>query len=122
MTRSMTSGHCSDTGGYNERGTIPKLLEERGIGVAAIDWVIAEAQRHIDNDFALALEEIADRVEGRRSPREKPTLENSVEHLVRTAENYRLQEPQPTFAAQFDDLLALDRGVQSLMTSLNKEI
>ena len=82
----------------------------------------AEAQRQIDNNFALALEEIADRVEGRRSRGEKPTLENSVEHLDRTVENYRLQEPQPTFAAQLDDLLALDRRVQSLMTSLNKEI
>ena len=81
----------------------------------------AEAQRQIDNKFALALQELADRVEGRRSRGEKPTLGNSVERLDRTVENYRLQKPQPTFAAQLDDLFALDRRVQNLMTSLNKE-
>ena len=37
-----------DTGGYNERGTIPKLLEERGIGVAAIDWVVI-SHLHFDH-------------------------------------------------------------------------
>ena len=37
-----------DTGGYNERGTIPKLLEEHGIGVAAIDWVVV-SHLHFDH-------------------------------------------------------------------------
>jgi glyoxylase-like metal-dependent hydrolase (beta-lactamase superfamily II) len=37
-----------DTGGYNERGTIPKLLEEHGIGVAAIDWVVL-SHLHFDH-------------------------------------------------------------------------
>ena len=37
-----------DTGGYNERGTIPKLLEERGIGVAAIDYVVL-SHLHFDH-------------------------------------------------------------------------
>ena len=37
-----------DTGGYNERGTIPKLLEAHGIGVAAIDWVVL-SHLHFDH-------------------------------------------------------------------------
>ena len=37
-----------DTGGYNERGTIPKLLEEHGIGVTAIDWVVL-SHLHFDH-------------------------------------------------------------------------
>jgi glyoxylase-like metal-dependent hydrolase (beta-lactamase superfamily II) len=37
-----------DTAGYNERGTIPKLLEARGISVAAIDWVIL-SHLHFDH-------------------------------------------------------------------------
>ena len=37
-----------DTGGYNERGSIPKLLEEHGIGVAAIDWVVL-SHLHFDH-------------------------------------------------------------------------
>ena len=37
-----------DTGGYNERGTIPKLLDEHGIGVAAIDWVVL-SHLHFDH-------------------------------------------------------------------------
>jgi glyoxylase-like metal-dependent hydrolase (beta-lactamase superfamily II) len=37
-----------DTGGYNERGTIPKLLEAYGIGVAAIDWVVL-SHLHFDH-------------------------------------------------------------------------
>jgi hypothetical protein len=37
-------------------------------------------------------------------------------------ENYRSEEPQQTFVAQFGALLALNRRVQSLMTSLNKEM
>ena len=39
-----------DTGGYNERGTIPKLLEEHGIGVAAIDFVVLS---HLHFDHAV---------------------------------------------------------------------
>jgi multidrug resistance protein MdtO len=83
---------------------------------------VAEAQREIDNNLALALEEIADRMEERRSSGAEPRLENSVEHLDRTVENYHSQEPRQIFAAQFEALLALDRRVQSLMISLNKEI
>ena len=37
-----------DTGGYNERGTIPKLLEAHGIGVAAIDYVVL-SHLHFDH-------------------------------------------------------------------------
>jgi multidrug resistance protein MdtO len=83
---------------------------------------VTEAQREIDNNLALALEEIADRMEERPLSAEKPTLGNSIAHLERTVENYRSQEPQQTFAAQFEALLALDRRTQSMMTSLNKEI
>ena len=39
-----------DTGGYNERGTIPKLLDEHGIGVAAIEWVVLS---HLHFDHAV---------------------------------------------------------------------
>jgi glyoxylase-like metal-dependent hydrolase (beta-lactamase superfamily II) len=46
----LTSGRrlIFDTAGYAERGTIPKLLEERGIGVAAIDWVVL-SHLHFDH-------------------------------------------------------------------------
>ena len=37
-----------DTGGYNERGTIPKLLEERGLGVTSIDCVVL-SHLHFDH-------------------------------------------------------------------------
>jgi glyoxylase-like metal-dependent hydrolase (beta-lactamase superfamily II) len=37
-----------DTAGYNERGTITKLLEQRGIGVAAIEWVVL-SHLHFDH-------------------------------------------------------------------------
>jgi glyoxylase-like metal-dependent hydrolase (beta-lactamase superfamily II) len=37
-----------DTGGYNERGTIPKLLEEHGLGVTAIDCVVL-SHLHFDH-------------------------------------------------------------------------
>jgi multidrug resistance protein MdtO len=83
---------------------------------------VAAAQRDIDNNLALALEDIADRMEERRSSGERPTLETSITRLERTVENYRSEEPQQTFAAQFGALLALNRRVQSLMTSLNKEM
>jgi hypothetical protein len=83
---------------------------------------VAAAQREIDNNLALALENIADRMEERRSSGEKLTLETSIARLERTVENYRSEEPQQAFAAQFGALLALNRRVQSLMTSLNKEI
>ena len=39
-----------DTGGYNERGTIPKLLKEHGIDVAAIDCVVLS---HLHFDHAV---------------------------------------------------------------------
>jgi multidrug resistance protein MdtO len=83
---------------------------------------VAEAQREIDNNLALGLEEIADRMEERQSPGEKPTLENSIAHFERTVQNYRSQELKQTFAAQFEALLALDRRIQGLMVSLNEEI
>jgi multidrug resistance protein MdtO len=83
---------------------------------------VAAAQQEIDNNLALALEDIADRMEERRSSGEKPILEASIARLERTVENYRSEEPQQTFAAQFGTLLALNRRVQSLMTSLNKEM
>jgi glyoxylase-like metal-dependent hydrolase (beta-lactamase superfamily II) len=37
-----------DTGGYNERGTIPQLLEQHGIRVTAIDWVVL-SHLHFDH-------------------------------------------------------------------------
>ena len=83
---------------------------------------LAEAQRQIDNNFALALEEISDRMEKRRSSEAKPTLDNSVARLERTIENYRSEEPQQAVGAQFEALLALDRRIQSLMISLKEEI
>jgi multidrug resistance protein MdtO len=82
---------------------------------------IAAAQRNFDNNYASALDAMAQRME-ERSPAEQPTLENWGPRLERTVENYRSEEPQQTFAAQFEGLLALDRRIQSLMISLNKEI
>jgi multidrug resistance protein MdtO len=82
---------------------------------------IAAAQRNFDNNFASALDAMAQRME-ERSPAEQPTLENGDPRLERTVENYSSEEPQQTFAAQFEGLLALDRRIQSLMISLNKEI
>jgi multidrug resistance protein MdtO len=83
---------------------------------------VEKAQQEIDNNLALTLEKIADRMEERGLSEMKPTLETSIARLERTVENFRSQEPQQTFAAQFEALLALDRRIQSLMTSLSKEI
>lgn len=73
---------------------------------------IAVAQRKFDNNFASALEAMAQRVEG-RSPVEQPTLENSGARLERVVENYGSGKPQQTFAAQFEALLTLDRRIQA---------
>jgi multidrug resistance protein MdtO len=82
---------------------------------------VTAAQREIDHRVALTLEDIADRMEGQSSGM-KLRLENSIAHLERVVDNYRAEKPQKIFAAQFDALLALDRRIQSLMTSLNNEI
>jgi multidrug resistance protein MdtO len=82
---------------------------------------IAVAQRNFDNNCASALEAMAQQMEG-RSPAEQPTLEHSGARLERAVENYGSGEPKQTFAAQFAALLALDRRIQSLMISLNRDI
>ena len=82
---------------------------------------VAAAQQEIDNNLALALEEIAERMDG-RSLGAKPTLENSIAPIERTVETYPPEERQQTFAAQFQTLLSLDRRIQSLMIRLIEEI
>jgi multidrug resistance protein MdtO len=81
---------------------------------------IAAAQREFDNNFARALEALADRMEGRSSA-EHPAAETWLTRLERTIENQPPQEPQQTCDVGFQLLLSLDRRIQSLMISLTSD-
>jgi multidrug resistance protein MdtO len=81
---------------------------------------IAAAQREFDNNFARALEALADRME-RRSSAEHPAAETWLTRLERTIENQPPQEPQQTCDVGFQVLLSLDRRIQNLMISLTSD-
>ena len=81
---------------------------------------IAAAQREFDNNFALELEMLADRMEGRSSA-EHPAAENWLACLERTIESEPPEESQQTFDIGFQVLLSLDRRIRNLMISLTSD-
>ena len=81
---------------------------------------LGAAQRAFDDELARTLEAIADRIEGR--PSQVGLFEESLarlEHAVSTCEG---SEPQPERADRVHAFLSLHRRIESLTSSLQKEI
>ena len=76
-------------------------------------------QRQFDDAFALTLEEMADRFEGKSSRR--PSFEPSVAHDAGNVEAYA-KAPEQTFSDRDSALFSLRRRIQNLTTSLTQEI
>jgi multidrug resistance protein MdtO len=76
-------------------------------------------QRQFGDGFALTLEGMADRLEGRSS--KSPTFEDSVADCKGNAEAC-LKVPELTFSDGDSALLSLRRRIQNLITSLTEEI
>jgi multidrug resistance protein MdtO len=81
---------------------------------------VGAAQRTFDDELARALEAIADRIEGR--PSQTGPLEESLASLERAVSTYEGSEPQPATAGRFAAFLYLHRRIESLTSSLQKEI
>lgn len=81
---------------------------------------VGAAQRAFDEELARALEAIADRIEGRASQVE--LFEGSLARLERAVSTYEGSEPQPATADRFQAFLSLHRRIESLTSSLQKEI
>jgi multidrug resistance protein MdtO len=84
-----------------------------------LPMALVTQQRQFDEGFALALEEMADRLEERSS--RSPTLEHSVAHHEGNAEAYAKTLEQ-VFSDRNSALLSLRRRIQSLTTSLTQEL
>jgi multidrug resistance protein MdtO len=76
-------------------------------------------QRQLDEGFALTMEGMADRLDGRSS--ELPTFGDLVADQEGKAEAYP-KAPEPTFSDRDSTLLSLRRRIQSLTMSLTEEI
>jgi multidrug resistance protein MdtO len=81
---------------------------------------VGAAQRAFDDELARALEAIADRIEGR--PSQVGLFEESLARLERAVSTYEGSEPQPATANRFQAFLSLHRRIESLTSSLQKEI
>jgi len=81
---------------------------------------VSAAQRAFDDELARALETIADRIEGR--PSQVGLFEESLARLERAVSTYKGSEPQPATADRFQAFLSLHGRIESLMSSLRKEI
>jgi multidrug resistance protein MdtO len=81
---------------------------------------LAATQRAFDDELAQALEAIADRIEGR--PLQVGLLEESLAHLERAVSTYAESEPHPETPNRFQAFLSLHRRIESLASSLQKEI
>ena len=79
------------------------------------------AQREFDRDIAEKLDGIACRIEA-KSLQEKGNFKHSFERLEQTIHNCCSEGPQKFLAAQMQAFLALSRSLESLTTSLSKEI
>ena len=78
------------------------------------------AQRAFDDELARTLEAIADRIEGR--PSQVGLFEESLARLERAVSTYERSEPQPETADRFQAFLSLHRRIESLTSSLQREI
>jgi multidrug resistance protein MdtO len=81
---------------------------------------VGAAQRAFDGELARALEAIADRIEGRLA--KVGLFEESLARLERAVSTYEGSEPQPATADRFQAFLSLHRRIESLTSSLQKEI
>jgi multidrug resistance protein MdtO len=81
---------------------------------------VGAAQRAFDDELARALEAIADRIEGR--PSQVGLFEESLARLERAVSTYEGSEPQPATADRFQAFLSLHGRIESLTSSLQKEI
>jgi len=81
---------------------------------------VGAAQRAFDDELARSLEAIADRIEGRSS--QVKLAEGSLERLERAVSSYEGSEPQAATADRFQAFLSLHRRIESLTSSLQKEI
>ncbi len=81
---------------------------------------VGAAQRAFDDELVRALEEIADRIEGR--PSQARLFEESFVRLERAVGVYEGSEPQPETADRFQAFLSLHRRIESITSSLQKEI
>jgi multidrug resistance protein MdtO len=81
---------------------------------------LGAAQRAFDDELARTLEAIADQIEGR--PSQVGLFEESLARLERAVSTYEGSEPQPATADRFQAFLSLHRRIESLTSSLQKEI
>ena len=81
---------------------------------------LGAAQRAFDDELARTLEAIADRIEGR--PSQVGLFEESLARLERAVSTYEGSEPQPETADRFQSFLSLHRRIETLTSSLQKEI
>ena len=81
---------------------------------------VGAAQRAFDDELARALEAIADRIEGR--PSQVGLFEESLARLERAVSTCQGSEPQPETANQVQAFVSLHRRIESLTSSLQKEI
>jgi len=81
---------------------------------------VGAAQRAFDDELARVLEAIADRIEGR--PSQVGLFEESLARLERAVSTYEGSEPQPETADRVQAFVSLHRRIESLTSSLQKEI
>jgi len=81
---------------------------------------LGAAQRAFDDQLAQTLEAIVDRIEGRPS-QERP-FEESLARLERTVSSYEGSKLQPGTSDRFRAFVSLHRRIESLTSSLQKEI
>ena len=81
---------------------------------------VGTAQRAFDDEPGRALEAIADQMEGR--PSQSDLFEESLTSLERAVSAYEGSEPQRATAGRFEAFLYLHRRIESLTSSLQKEI
>jgi multidrug resistance protein MdtO len=82
---------------------------------------IATTQHEFDDNLAMVLEGMAERMEGRTRDRLN-SFTPSLEHLERALRPYLSEQLQPGVAARFQTFLFLSRRIESLTLSLDKEI
>jgi multidrug resistance protein MdtO len=81
---------------------------------------VGAAQRAFDDELAQALEAIADRIEGR--PSQVGLFEESLARLERAVSTCEGSEPQPETPDRVQAFVSLHRRIESLTSSLQKEI
>jgi len=81
---------------------------------------LGATQRAFDDELARTLEAIADRIEGR--PSQLGLFEESLARLERAVSTYEGSKLQPGTPDRFQAFLSLHRRIESLTSSLQKEI